>query len=67
MAEQTNSNNDIQDAINDIENCLNGKHFHELKALKNAIKVQKMENEIKIMENKNEIQTKEIQIKDKEI
>ena len=49
MAEQTNDNNDIQDAINDIEKCLNGKHFHELKALKNAIKMLKMEHQLSLI------------------
>ena len=63
MADQTNNDNDIQDAINDIEKCLNGKHSQELKALKNAIKILRMEHEIKIMENKNQLKDKEIQIK----
>ena len=62
MADQPNNDNEIQDAINDIEKCLNDNHFHELKALKNGIKFLKMENEIKIMENKNQIQAKEKQI-----
>ena len=70
MDEQTNNDNDIQDAINDIEKCLNGKHSQELKALKNVIKILKMEHkieiqarDIEIMENKNQLKDKEIQIK----
>ena len=55
MDEQTNNDNDIQDAINDIEKCLNGKHSQELKALKNVIKILKMEHKI-------EIQAKDIEI-----
>ena len=66
MAEQTNNDNDIQDAINDIEKCLNGKHSQELKALKNAIKILRMEHEIKIMENKNQLKDKDILIQAKE-
>ena len=73
MAEQTDNNNDIQDAIVDIEKCLNGKHLHELKALKNVIKILKMEHkieiqakDIEIMENKNQLKDKDIIIQAKE-
>ena len=62
MAKQFNTDNDIQDAINEIEKSLDGKHLHEFKVLKNAIKMQKMENKIEIMENKIQIQAKENQI-----
>ena len=53
MAEQS----EVQDALADLEKCLDGKHLLELKVLKNALKI----NTLKL-QHKNEIQAKEIQI-----
>ena len=58
MAEQTKS--DIQDAINDIEKYFDEKNSHELKALKNTIKMLTMKHKNEILENEN--QTQDIQI-----
>ena len=53
-------NNDIQDAIKNIEKCLDGKNLVEMKVLKNSIKTFQLEHKI-------QIQAKDIQIKDREI
>ena len=57
-------NNDVKDAIADIEKCLEGKHSVKLKALKNAFKLLNMEHKIEIMEN---VRVKDVALKDKEI
>ena len=51
----------VQDAIADIEKCLDGKHSAELKVLKNAFKIEtlKLEHKIEILEK---VHAKEIQI-----
>ena len=53
--------NDVQDAIADIEKCLDGKHSAELKVLKNALKIEtlKFEHKVEILEK---VHAKEIQI-----
>lgn len=57
-------NNDVKDAIADIEKCLQGKHSVELKALKNAFKLLNMEHKIEIMEN---VRVKDVALKDKDL
>ena len=56
MAEQIKSDSDVKDAISDIEKCLDGKHSHELNALKNSIKVEHQAKEIQISKLQNEVE-----------
>lgn len=53
MAEQTIK--DVQDAINVIEECLDGKNLLEIKVLKNGIKTLQLEHKIEILENENKL------------
>ena len=71
MAENQQCSNDMNEAISDIEKCLEGKHSNELKALKKAFKTLQLEHKVEIMEKVQtkdvELKNKDLQIKDKEI
>ena len=59
-------NNDMNEAISDIEKCFNGSHTHELKALKKAFKTFQLEHKVELMEKDLQIKDKEIRFKKKE-